>query len=197
MVNPFPLSRDRRGGRAIAHHDPMEPFRNERVGLYRPRRCVCVAAALPVRHRRGDAHGSGRSVAGPTRPPAGAKQLLAVAQSRLSEQAAQQQQVVAGGLHALANELDGMLRGSEQDSLATDLARQAAGKGPSDRNLAGRSGSGKSAQRGQGFRSPPARAYLAIAAGAGILAGRVTRGLSATALRVPAPAAQLGWAMVF
>ena len=37
MVNPFPLSRERRGGRAHAHHNPMEPFRNERVGLYRPR----------------------------------------------------------------------------------------------------------------------------------------------------------------
>jgi hypothetical protein len=37
MVNPFPLSRERRGGRANAHHNPMEPFRNERVGLYRPR----------------------------------------------------------------------------------------------------------------------------------------------------------------
>ncbi len=37
MVNPFPLSRNRRGGRANAHHNPMEPLRNERSGLYRPR----------------------------------------------------------------------------------------------------------------------------------------------------------------
>ena len=28
MVNPFPLSRSRRGGRAHAHHNPMEPFRS-------------------------------------------------------------------------------------------------------------------------------------------------------------------------
>ena len=33
MVNPFPLSRERRGGRTNAHHNPMEPFRNDRVGL--------------------------------------------------------------------------------------------------------------------------------------------------------------------
>ena len=33
MVNPFPLSRERAGGRANARHNPMEPFRNERVGL--------------------------------------------------------------------------------------------------------------------------------------------------------------------
>jgi len=37
MVNPFPLDRSRRGGRAHAHHNPMEPHRNERAGLYRPR----------------------------------------------------------------------------------------------------------------------------------------------------------------
>jgi len=37
IVNPFPLDRSRRGSRAHAHHNPMEPFRRERTGLYRPR----------------------------------------------------------------------------------------------------------------------------------------------------------------
>ena len=37
VVNPFPLDRSRRGGRAHAHHNPMEPYRSERSGLYRPR----------------------------------------------------------------------------------------------------------------------------------------------------------------
>jgi hypothetical protein len=38
MVNPFPLARGwQGGGRAHAHHDPMQPYRNERSGLYRPR----------------------------------------------------------------------------------------------------------------------------------------------------------------
>ena len=37
MVNPFPLARARRGGRAEAHHNPAEPHRPERAGLYRPR----------------------------------------------------------------------------------------------------------------------------------------------------------------
>ena len=36
VINPFPLDRSRRGGRAHAHHNPMEPYRNERSGLYRP-----------------------------------------------------------------------------------------------------------------------------------------------------------------
>jgi site-specific recombinase XerC len=34
LVNPFPLAR---AGRAHAHHNPVEPFRSERAGLYRPR----------------------------------------------------------------------------------------------------------------------------------------------------------------
>lgn len=37
LVNPFPLDRSRRGGRAHAHHNPMEPYGQERSGLYRPR----------------------------------------------------------------------------------------------------------------------------------------------------------------
>jgi integrase len=36
LVNPFPLDRSRRGGRAHAHRNPMEPFRKERSGMYRP-----------------------------------------------------------------------------------------------------------------------------------------------------------------
>jgi integrase len=36
VINPFPLDRSRRGRRAHAHHNPMEPYRRERTGLYRP-----------------------------------------------------------------------------------------------------------------------------------------------------------------
>lgn len=47
IVNPFALSNDRRGGRANAHHNPMEPFRNERVGLYRPRLTKRIPRCIP------------------------------------------------------------------------------------------------------------------------------------------------------
>jgi integrase len=36
MVNPFPLARERRFGRAGAHRNPMQAQRRERVGRYRP-----------------------------------------------------------------------------------------------------------------------------------------------------------------
>jgi integrase len=47
LLNPFPLDRTRRGGRAHAHHNPMEPARNERVGLYRPRLQTRLPRAIP------------------------------------------------------------------------------------------------------------------------------------------------------
>ena len=37
VLNPFPLVKERRQQRAHAHHNPMEPLRNQRSGLYRPR----------------------------------------------------------------------------------------------------------------------------------------------------------------
>src|SRR5712664_2971128 len=37
MVNPFPLVRERRRGRPGAHRSPMDPPRNQRAGLYRPK----------------------------------------------------------------------------------------------------------------------------------------------------------------
>ena len=47
MLNPFPLDRSRRGGRAHAHHNPMEPHRAERTGLYRPRAQRRIPRSIP------------------------------------------------------------------------------------------------------------------------------------------------------
>ena len=47
IINPFPLDRARRHGRAHAHHNPMEPFCHERSGLYRPRVPSRVPRSVP------------------------------------------------------------------------------------------------------------------------------------------------------
>ena len=47
IMNPFPLDRSRRGGRANAHHNPMEPYRDGRAGLYRPRLSKRVPRSIP------------------------------------------------------------------------------------------------------------------------------------------------------
>jgi site-specific recombinase XerC len=47
MVNPFPLDRQRRGGRAGAHHNPMAARRDERSGLFRPRLARRIPRSIP------------------------------------------------------------------------------------------------------------------------------------------------------
>jgi len=47
MVNPFPLDRSRRGGRAHAQHNPMDPYHNQRSGLYRPRVVKRIPRDIP------------------------------------------------------------------------------------------------------------------------------------------------------
>jgi len=47
ILNPFPLERSRRNRRPHAHHNPMEPYRNERVGLYRPRVPNRIPRSIP------------------------------------------------------------------------------------------------------------------------------------------------------
>ncbi len=47
VPNPFPLERSRRGQRAHAHHNPMEPYRNERSGLYRPTVPTRIPRSVP------------------------------------------------------------------------------------------------------------------------------------------------------
>jgi integrase len=47
ILNPFPLDRSRRAGRANAHHNPMEPYRKERAGLYRPRVPKRIPRSIP------------------------------------------------------------------------------------------------------------------------------------------------------
>jgi site-specific recombinase XerD len=44
LVNPFPLAR---GRRANAHHNPVDLFRNERAGLFRPRTARRIPRQIP------------------------------------------------------------------------------------------------------------------------------------------------------
>ena len=108
-----------------------------------------------------------------------AKQLLSQAQSELSEQAAGTQQRVSESLHALADELSGMARNSEQDGVATDLARQAADRARTAAGWLADRDPGSLLDEVRTFARRKPGTYLAIALGAGVLAGRLTRGLTA------------------
>jgi integrase len=47
MVNPFPLARHRRAGRAHARHNPMDSFSGQRAGRYRPKVVARAPRCIP------------------------------------------------------------------------------------------------------------------------------------------------------
>jgi hypothetical protein len=108
------------------------------------------------------------------------KQLVGQAQSELSNQASTQQQRAATGLHSVADQLRAMASGKvEQPGMATDLAHQAADK---VQDFAGWLENREPADVLNEVRAFARRrpgAFIAIALGAGMLAGRLARGLTA------------------
>lgn len=110
-----------------------------------------------------------------------ARDLITQAMSDLSEQAAIQQKRIAEGLRSVAEELHSMVSASDQPGIATDLVRQAAerseavGTWLNDRDPASLMADVKS------FARHKPGTFLLLAAGAGIVAGRLSRSLSAGA----------------
>ncbi|MET1035503.1 MAG: hypothetical protein ABWX68_09730 [Arthrobacter sp.] len=106
-----------------------------------------------------------------------ARNLAAELGSDLKSQAGAQQQKVAEGLRALSDELRKMANGSEGGT-ATSLVDQAAGKtGDVADWLDGRD-PGSLLEEVKDFARRRPGVFLAVAAGAGMLAGRLARGLT-------------------
>jgi hypothetical protein len=106
-----------------------------------------------------------------------ARNVLDQARTELGEQAADQQQRVADGLRSLGSELGSMADGSQKPGIATDLAQQASAKVYEVADwLENRDPSSLLSEVRSFARSRPGT-FLAIALGAGIAAGRLTRGL--------------------
>ncbi|MCZ2405013.1 hypothetical protein IV498_18075 [Paenarthrobacter sp. Z7-10] len=108
-----------------------------------------------------------------------AKDLLTQLRTELGDQADTQQQRLAAGLRSAADELHSMADSSDQSGMASDLVRQGADRSASVASwLEGRD-SAALLEEVRGFARQRPIAFLALAAGVGILAGRLTRGLSA------------------
>lgn len=95
----------------------------------------------------------------------------------VNAQAGTGQQKLAVHLHGLVDELDAMARNSEQPGIATDVVRQVADRG---RSLAGWLQHHEPQDALDEIRRYAARkpvAFLALAAGAGLIVGRFVRGV--------------------
>ena len=140
---------------------------------------VAHQATDSAQHVAETAKAEAANVAGEVK--ANAKDLLYQAKTDLTDQAGAQQQKVAQGLHSISGELRTMANASDQPGVATDLIRQAADRSASVASwLEGRD-PGSLLDEVKTFARQRPGTFLMLAAGAGILAGRLTRSLTAGA----------------
>jgi hypothetical protein len=112
---------------------------------------------------------------------ASTKDLLVQARTDLTHQAGAQQQKVADGLRSVSNELHAMARASDQPGVASDLVRQAAERSSSVASWLDARDPGSLLDEVKTFARQRPGTFLLLAAGAGVLAGRLSRSLSAGA----------------
>ena len=136
----------------------------------------------------GSATDAGKHVAGVAKDQAGqvtaeagrqVKQLVGQAQSELSTQAQAQQEKLAGGLHAVGDQLKSMANNADQPGVATDLAHQAADKAHEFAGWLDARDPGSVLNEVRAYARRRPGTFLAIALGAGLVAGRLARGLAA------------------
>jgi hypothetical protein len=107
-----------------------------------------------------------------------ARQLLHQTKGELTDQAQAQQQRVAEGLRSISDELSTMANSTDNGGVATDLVQQAAQRSSAVAQwLEGRD-PGSLLDEVKGFARRKPGTFLLIAAGAGILAGRLGRGMA-------------------
>ncbi len=136
----------------------------------------------------GSASDAGKHVAGVAGEQAGqvaseasqqVRDLVHQTRGELTEQAATQQKRVAGALRSLGEELHSMAQNSEQQGPATDLVKQAAERTGKVASWLEDREPGNVVDEVTRFARQRPGAFLAIAAGAGLLVGRLGRGLKA------------------
>lgn len=108
-----------------------------------------------------------------------AKDLYRQTQGELAEQAATQQKRVASGLRSLGDELGSMADSSETPGVASDLAQQAASRAAGVADWLDQRDPGALLSEVKGYARRSPGMFIAIAAVAGVVAGRLTRSVIA------------------
>jgi hypothetical protein len=106
-----------------------------------------------------------------------ARDLLHQARSELSDHAGTQQQRLAAGLRSLGDELESMANHSEESGTATNLAKQAASRSRAAAAWLESREPSHVMRDVQDFARQRPGMFFALAAGAGVVAGRLGRGI--------------------
>ena len=108
-----------------------------------------------------------------------ARVLLDQARSELKDHAASQQNRLAEQLHSLSRELGTMASRSQQEGLATDVAQQASRQVGTVAHWLSQREPGSLVGELKDFARNKPGTFMAVAAGIGLVAGRMTRGVKA------------------
>ncbi len=117
-----------------------------------------------------------------------AKDLLQQAKQGVGSQAGAQQQKAADGVRTISSQLQAMADAPEQQGVASDLVRQAADRTAAVASWIEGKDPGTLLNDVQSFARRKPGTFLLVSAGAGLLVGRLVRGLQAGA---PAPEADV------
>ena len=138
----------------------------------------------------GQARGAAQNVAGTAKAEAAnvasevktnTKDLLNQAKSGLTDQAGAQQQKAAEGIRTISSQLRSMADAPDQQGVASDLIRQAAERSESVASWLDNRDPGSLLNEVKSFARQRPGTFLLLAAGAGLLAGRLGRSLQAGA----------------
>ncbi|ROS30795.1 hypothetical protein [Cellulomonas sp. PhB150] len=106
-----------------------------------------------------------------------ARDLWDQTRSELADQTGDQQRRLASGVRSFASQLDEMASGPEQQGVATDLARQLGGRADTLGRWLEDHGPDEVLEEVRSFARRRPGTFLLVAAGAGLLVGRLTRAL--------------------
>lgn len=109
------------------------------------------------------------------------RDLTGQTRDELNSQARQQKDRAVGGLRALSEELQSMSSDSTQSGMAGDLAQEAARRTGDFAGWLDSREPGELVDEVRTFARQRPGLFLALAAGAGVLAGRLTRGMTQAA----------------
>jgi hypothetical protein len=156
------------------------PAPDSKTGLVKEEAAnVAGQAAGSVQNVAQTAKAEAANVASEVKTNAG--DLLQQAKSDLSSQAGLQQEKAAAGIRSISSQLHAMAEAPEQQGVASDLIRQAADRSASVASWLENRDPGSLLHEVKSFARQRPGAFLLLAAGAGMLAGRLGRSLQAGA----------------